>query len=63
MIIQNDQALIIQGISERLMHVYAAELICLVLGHYTGSHWYGIKRDQLHKILREQLNETSSIRL
>ena len=57
--ILNDRDLLIVGISTRLRECYAAELICLVLRHYEGSHWYGQRRHGMHKDLDMLLKGTA----
>ena len=58
--ILNDPKLLICGISQRLKECYAAELMCLVLGFYEGSHFYGNLRVRLHRDLDMLLKGASN---
>lgn len=42
--VTNNRQALIQGLSDRLMKTYMAEIVCRSLGHYEASYWYSCRR-------------------
>lgn len=59
MTVKNDRDLLIEGISQRLMVVYATELMSLVLKSYETSFFYSALREGLHKDLDRLRSQAS----